>query len=150
MNSLEKQNINIEELANYIFCINENTEIILDIKSLKTNKEFFFFCFDLFCKGLVLLFGENNKLLLNNLTENQFDIIKLKFKYAHIFLHTEIYDIETAHLIDIIDKDKQDARQFLLDSIDNLKRLDDNLDIKEYNFNILLNDNVISLCFTIN
>ena len=54
---MEKISINVEDLARYIFEINTNNKIFLDINSIKTNKELFFFYFDLFCKGLIITFS---------------------------------------------------------------------------------------------
>ena len=36
-------NINVNEVANYIFKINTNKEIFINVNSLKTKKELFFF-----------------------------------------------------------------------------------------------------------
>ena len=79
---MEKICINVENLARYIFQTNNTNKIFLDIKSIKTNKELFFFYFDLFCKGLVITFSEGNTLLLNKLTEEDFYKIKKKFELA--------------------------------------------------------------------
>ncbi len=144
---MEKISINVEDLARYIFEINTNNKIFLDINSIKTNKELFFFYFDLFCKGLIITFSESNTLLLNKLTEEDFYKIKKKFELAHIKLNMSIYDVETAYMIDICEK-KTDLKEkeIIEKSIERLKDMDDNLELKEYEFNIYINGiiNVIS------
>lgn len=144
---MEKISINVEDLARYIFEININNKIFLDINSIKTNKELFFFYFDLFCKGLIITFSESNTLLLNKLTEEDFYKIKKKFELAHIKLNVSIYDVETAYMIDICEK-KTDLKEkeIIEKSIERLKDMDDNLELKEYEFNIYINGiiNVIS------
>lgn len=144
---MEKISINVEDLARYIFKTNTNNKIFLDINSIKTNKELFFFYFDLFCKGLIITFSESNTLLLNKLTEEDFYKIKKKFELAHIKLNMSIYDVETAYLIDICEK-KTDLteKEIIEKSIERLKDMNDNLELKEYEFNIYINGiiNVIS------
>jgi hypothetical protein len=144
---MEKISINVEDLARYIFEINTNNKIFLDINSIKTNKELFFFYFDLFCKGLIITFSESNTLLLNKLTEEDFYKIKKKFELTHIKLNMSIYDVETAYMIDICEK-KTDLKEkeIIEKSIERLKDMDDNLELKEYEFNIYINGiiNVIS------
>ena len=144
---MEKICINVENLARYIFQTNNTNKIFLDIKSIKTNKELFFFYFDLFCKGLVITFSEGNTLLLNKLTEEDFYKIKKKFELAHIKLNISIYDIDTAYLIDICEsKTNLKEKEIIEKSIEKLKDMDDNLQLKDYEFNIYINGiiNVIS------
>lgn len=148
--NIEKKNIDVDQLAFYIFTENDGKEIFLDIQSIKTNKDLFFFCFDLFCKGLVILFGTENKLLLNMLTSENFDEIRRKLKYAHIHLKTLNYDVELAELLDIVNKDTLNERNVLVESIDNLKGMEEQLELSEYIFNIYLNNTVMQIFFEIN
>lgn len=148
--NIEKKNIDVDQLAFYIFTENDGKEIFLDIQSIKTNKDLFFFCFDLFCKGLVILFGTENKLLLNMLTSENFDEIRRKLKYAHIHLKTLNYDVELAELLDIVNKETLNERNVLVESIDKLKGMEEQLELSEYIFNIYLNNNVIQIFFEIN
>lgn len=148
--NIEKKNIDVDQLAFYIFTENDGKEIFLDIQSIKTNKDLFFFCFDLFCKGLVILFGTENKLLLNMLTSENFDEIRRKLKYAHIHLKTLNYDVELAELLDIVNKDTLNERNVLVESIDHLKGMEEQLELSEYIFNIYLNNTVMQIFFEIN
>lgn len=144
---MEKICIDVQNLARYIFETNVNNTIFLDIKSIKTNKELFFFYFDLFCKGLIITFSEENTLLLNKLTEEDFYKIKKKFELARIKLNISIYDIETAYMIDICEKKTDlNEKEIIEKSIDKLKDMNDNLDLNQYEFNIYINGiiNVIS------
>ena len=71
-------NIDVNDLATFIFKQNiDNNQLYINITSLKTHKQLFFLLFDLFCKGLLILYGSDNKLLLNKLEMSQFDEIKM-------------------------------------------------------------------------
>lgn len=143
-------NINIQDLAHYIFKTNshEQNELFLDIKTLKTNKELFFFCFELFCKGLIILYGNSeNKLLLNQVTMEQFDVIKQALIYAHIKLHIQVYEQSIAELMDLIST--TDERDVICETIDKLVASEQNDKLDQYKFNIIINGVVYAIYFTI-
>jgi hypothetical protein len=51
---------NLEDLANLVFLLNhENKFIDLTLPNLENTKELFFFCVNLFCRGLSLLMGDD-------------------------------------------------------------------------------------------
>jgi hypothetical protein len=141
--------INVDELANFIFIKNsENKEIYLNIQSLKTTKELFFFLFDIFCKGIVLLFGKNNKMKLNNLEPDQFDKIKEKLKYAHINLIMTTYDEDTAKLLDLVPEDVKE-KNVIQESIKEILNMEDNNDLISYMFKLYMNDTLFCINFEI-
>jgi hypothetical protein len=147
---IPRMNINIQDLAHYIFQTNikEQNEIFLDIKTLKTNKELFFFCFELFCKGLIILYGNSqNKLLLNQVTMEQFDVIKERLRYAHIKLHIHVYEQSTAEIMDLIST--SDERDVICETIDKLVSSEEDKQIEDYTFNIMINGVVYVIYFTI-
>ena len=142
--------INIQDLAHYIFKTNieERNELFLDIKTLKTNKELFFFCFELFCKGLIILYGNSeNKLLLNQVTMEQFDVIKQAMLYAHIKLHIHVYEQSTAELMELIST--TDERDVICETINKLVSSEQNDMLDDYKFNIIINEVVYAIYFTI-
>ena len=151
MNSVSYLNINVNELANYIFKINTDKELFLNINSLKTKKELFFFLFDIFCKGIILMYGENNKMKLNNLELHQFEEIKTKLKYAHIGMNLIIYDKKTAQILDLIPPNDQEIKEknIIQNSIDNIVKLPDDEDLKNYIFNLYMNDTLFCINFDI-
>ena len=85
--SVSNMNIDVNDLANFIFKVNDDKELFLNVKSLKTKKDLFFFLFDIFCKGIILLYGKDNKMKLNSLELHQFEEIKQKLRFAHIQLN---------------------------------------------------------------
>lgn len=151
MNSVSYLNINVNELANYIFKINTDKELYININSLKTKKELFFFLFDIFCKGIILMYGKNNKMKLNNLELYQFEEIKTKLKYAHISLNLIIYDKETAQILDLIPLNDQEIKEknIIQNSIDNIVKMSDNENLKNYIFHLYMNDNLFCINFDI-
>lgn len=144
-------NINVNELANYIFKINTEKELFININCLKTKKELFFFLFDIFCKGIILMYGENNRMKLNNLELHQFEEIKQKLKYAHIHLNLIIYDKDTAQLLDLLPASEDDIREknIIQSSIDKIVAMNDNDNLTDYIFHLYMNDTLFCINFDI-
>lgn len=78
--------MHIDDLAEFIFKRNINNAIVeLSLGGVENTKDFFFFLLDLFCKGLVLLFGnETQSIDIDKLTEHDFTTIQSKMKCAGI------------------------------------------------------------------
>tara|TARA_Y100000389_G_C17315742_1_gene440339 strand:+ start:227 stop:673 length:447 start_codon:yes stop_codon:yes gene_type:complete len=74
---------------------------VLMLPELKTQKETFLFCFELFCKCLVILYGIQNRLNLNELRIQDLDYVKTKMKKLCVKVNTIQYDIQTAKLLDM-------------------------------------------------
>tara|TARA_Y100000389_G_scaffold204710_1_gene259123 strand:- start:2927 stop:3364 length:438 start_codon:yes stop_codon:yes gene_type:complete len=141
--------IDVDELATFIFKKNtEHKELYLNIRSLKTTKELFFFLFDIFCKGIILLFGENNKMKLNSLEPYQFEIIKEKMKYAHILLTMTTYDESTAKLLDLIPENVKE-KNVIQDSINDITKMEENEPLTEYVFKLFMNETLFCINFDI-
>jgi hypothetical protein len=141
--------IDVDELATFIFKKNtENKELYLNIRSLKTTKELFFFLFDIFCKGIILLFGENNKMKLNSLEPYQFELIKENMKYAHILLTMTTYDESTAKLLDLIPENVKE-KNVIQDSINDITKMEENEPLTEYVFKLFMNETLFCINFDI-
>jgi hypothetical protein len=83
--------IEVEELARYIFLLNKNDSIIeLSLGGIEDNKDLFYFCLDIFCKGLVLLFGVDNRIIINDLSLEQFNVMKQKMLNAGVLVTLDI------------------------------------------------------------
>lgn len=147
------KNIDINELAAFIFTKNvEEQKVLLHINSLKTTKQLFFLLFDLFCKGLILLYGNNsNRLLLNKLEMSQFEELKRKLKCAHINLILTLYDADTAKLLDMIPDSSGEHHEstIIRSSLDRILKMDDNDDLTEYQFHLYMNDTLFCINFDI-
>lgn len=149
MSQISKVNINVSELANYIFVKNDNKELYININSLKTKKELFFFLFDIFCKGIILLYGENNKIKLNNLESFQFEEIEKKFRYAHIKLNMIHYDLDTAILLDLLSENDLNQKNIIQDSINDIMKMNDNENLYDYVIKLYMNNTLFCINFDI-
>lgn len=78
--------MHVDHLADFIFTKNINNAIIeLSLNGLESSKDFFFFCLDLFCKGLVLMFGDGSlSVKVNNIRMEQFMEMREKLRLAGI------------------------------------------------------------------
>lgn len=91
---MEEEN-DLNGLAEYIFLKNiSNAKIQIDLDGLLGVQDLFCFCFDLLCKGLVLLYSMNGiDIEIENLDINKFNIAKerLTFTGINVFIETENY-----------------------------------------------------------
>lgn len=149
--NLTNKNIDITELAQYVFKNESESSIFIKINCLKTTKELFFLLFDLFCKGLIILFGDNNRILLNKLDMDQFDKVKAKLKLAHVDLNLHLYDKDTAILLDMIPSNSDDRfeKTIIQNSLNKIKQMDDNEDLKDYVFQLYMNEILYNINFDI-
>lgn len=96
--------MHINALADFMFIKNKNdAQIELELNGVEDNKDLFFFLVDLFCKGLVILFGVNNKVEIGDLSMEDFNIVKQKMSLAGVEANlyiTEIEDTETKETLD--------------------------------------------------
>jgi len=115
----------LENLAEFIFLKNvNNASIELSLEGLENGKDFFFFCLDLFCKGLITMFGNGRtQVNIQDLSPEQFNEFKSKFKLAGIDTVLEILPPDTS-----IGKDE------LFINIKELYEEPDNLNLKDYKF----------------
>lgn len=142
---------NLHELALIVFKNNNDSELLLGLgDNIKTNKELFSFCFQLFCSGLVVLFGEGNKVTLNQLSTSQLETMKTKMKRAHIHIKTVTYDLDTAILLDIVEKDHVSNETLVLtNSIAKLNSMKPDENLEEYELTLLLHGSIMQLHFEI-
>lgn len=76
----------IDEFAEFMFKRNiNNIPLELSIGGLENNKDIFYFCLDLFCKGLVILFSKDGKSVeVEQLCMDDFELVKKKMSCAGI------------------------------------------------------------------
>ena len=148
----------IHDLSKHIFKNNdEGHEMLLGLEeSVKTNKELFSFCFQLFCNGLVLLYGDGQKVLLNALSMEQLDVIRKKLKSAHIRVKIATYDLETAYLLDIVEKPTSSPNQprpnegsVLAKSMAAIRTQGENDALEDYALTLMMHGNVMQIHFEI-
>lgn len=76
----------VEHLAGFVFLHNVHDAVIeLSMEGIRNNKDLFYFCLDLFCKGLVMLFGDDrNRVDLDGLDMVKFSVVRHKMLLAGI------------------------------------------------------------------
>lgn len=148
----------IHDLSKHIFKNNdEGHEMLLGLEeSVKTNKELFSFCFQLFCNGLVLLYGDGQKVLLNALSMEQLDAIRKKLKCVHIHVKIATYDLDTAYLLDIVEKPTSSQNQprpnegsVLAKSMAAIRTQGENDALEDYALTLMMYGNVMQIHFEI-
>jgi len=117
--------MHVDHLAEFIFTKNVNNAIIeLSLNGLENAKDFFFFCLDLFCKGLVFMFGEGSlSVNVNNIKIEQFVQLREKLRLAGIEVHLDAQPP---------DVDVKSDEIFI--NIMELQEMSDSLPLKDYKF----------------
>jgi hypothetical protein len=123
--------VDVDELANFIFMSN-SSDVPVDLKmsGLTDARDLFCFCLDLLCKGLILLFGENNRLAIASLSEENFDLVKRKLANVGIMCTLDVTKVETPpeFLVDLF-------TQNIL-NIHSVRNSPENLQLNEYSFDL--------------
>lgn len=113
--------MHIDNLAEFIFLRNKNNaEVYLQLNGIEDIKDLFFFCLDLFCKGLVLLYGEGNRVDLETMSMEKFIDIKHKMSLAGIDVQLTTHipesdDITASTTINLQELDSQQGNLRLSD-----------------------------------
>jgi hypothetical protein len=137
-NLIKHRNVNYQELVKYIFVENNGKKIILQNNDLRTNKDIFTFCFDLFCKGLLICHGyADNVVHIDNLTLDDIRIVIDKLSYSGIIT---IIQVET-DLLENGDEDNYQDRQksahyVISESIRLLNAANDNDQLDNFSFRL--------------
>lgn len=135
--------MHIDELANFMFLKNVNNAIVeLSLGGIENNKDFFFFCLDLFCKGLVLLFGSERsdgvrKVDIETLSEDNFREVQHKMGLAGINVHLDVHvlgDEGTSLIENDMPPDVTHEKNAI--NINDLQMEPDHKDLKDYIFKI--------------
>lgn len=139
--------INIDELADFLFIKNETNVIVeLSLGGIEDNKDLFFFCLDLFCKGLVYLFGNDRSINIQSVTLDQFDAVKKKLENAGIRATLEIQQTIPCEIVhdDIeIPPDLPSSVLYPKVNVDELQLLPNTFPLKDYIFEIHLKETLV-------
>lgn len=146
--------IEVDQLAHFMFIENKTDAIVeLSLGGIEDNKDFFYFCHDLFCKGLVLLYGNDNRLIINDVTMEQFLNVKAKMANAGIHVKLDIInnDVrEDAHLDDDTPSDLPISTLYPYVNIQDIELLPCDLELHDYKFEIRLSPSVFySISFSL-
>lgn len=136
----------IDDLAKFLFTENvNNVTVELSLGGIEDNKDLFFFCLDLFCKGLVLLYGKGSKSVgIDTITEEQFKIIKSKMLCAGIKVDLSIYPLD----IDV-DVKTEDNKSISILNIEELNNAPSDKPLQEYEFKLINHDMMYIINFNL-
>lgn len=95
MISTDTRRMSYDELAEFLFIENKEFKNVSMSLDLPNSKELFFLCYDLFLKGLVLMFGEDNKVEIHKVTLDDFLELKKRLKCANIDCDLQVVSVET-------------------------------------------------------
>jgi hypothetical protein len=132
MNPIEKcyaVDMQIEHLAEFMFTKNtNNAKLQLSLGGLENNKDLFFFCLDIFCKGLVLMFGNGgNSVNVEDITMENFNSIREKMLCAGIDVKLKTYPAD-------IDEDNKIQQPAI--NLDEINHANDDIPLHEYEFKL--------------
>lgn len=136
--------MSVDYLADFIFKKNiNNAAVELSLDGLSNAKDFFFFCLDLFCKGLVCMFGNgNNMVQLQDLKMEDFIKIRDKLVLAGIDARLEVHPPD----IDIQPLELQLNMKELREAPDDMPLKDYKFIIKCNEFTYIIKFNVVHNC----
>lgn len=125
--------IEVSELAEFIFKRNINNAILeLSLGGIENNKDMFYFILDLFCKGLVLMFGDGtNSVDVDSITYDDFKMIQEKMLCAGIKVNLSYYPLDIGIQEDLVNNKKTVL------NLDEIQRASDNLPLEQYEFKLL-------------
>lgn len=146
--NIQRAKVDIHELLQIIFLSDNHSEIILEASLLKTNKDIFLFCLELFNNGIVLLFGKEGRCVMNNISIDDIYLVRKKLMVAHINTKIVCYDKDTALLVDLITP-LDNPKTVIEASLDAMHKLDPNASLEDYKVNMLINDSYVEISFVI-
>ena len=86
----------MEEFAEYMFLGNpSHKQINLSLEGIENNKDLFLFFIDLFCKGLVMCYGEDKSIDFDILDIDKFEKLKKSMSNAGIIISLDIITLQT-------------------------------------------------------
>lgn len=137
----------VSDLADFMFKRNVNNVVLeLSLGGIENNKDLFFFILDLFCKGLVLLFGgEDNSVDVDTITMDNFNIVKEKMLCAGININMAFYPND----IDLQDGEVVEMSKRALLNLDEINASPDNKPLDEYVFKLLTIKNQFVISFNL-
>lgn len=148
--------LHIDQLAEYIFLHNHKKQCIyLDINGLRDAKDMFCLCLDLLCKGMVLKFGQGNKVYVDDISLEQMHELMQCLKYAGIECHMNVY---TPPEVDSLSLDTSAAsnnnkaepmdlplsatspHDIIVQSVNHIHKLPNQLQLNHYHFLLRINN----------
>lgn len=139
--------LQVDELAEFMFVRNENNVVLdLSLGGIENNKDLFFFILDMFCKGLVLMFGDGgNSVDIDAITYDNYLQIKEKMMCAGINVNLSYYPSD----IEFDDGTTVEMSKRAILNLDEINDAPDNKPLEEYVFKILTIKNQFIVSFNL-
>lgn len=135
--------MSINSLADFVFIKNTtNKTVQLNINGIDNTRDLFCFCLDMLCKGLVMTFGQDNKVALNELTLEDFQVVQEKLKCIGIKCMLEVYPAEK--IGDAIGLWQQNYL-----NVQSVRNSKENLRLEDYHYDIQTLENVFKIRFSL-
>jgi hypothetical protein len=151
--NIERVDVGIDQLATYVFFENKQNKIIhLDLHGIENTKDLFCFLFDLFCKGLVTLYG-NERRQVDFVNVSMQDILYVvdRLKYAKVRCILTEKTIEQLAPLLSLSPEEQDLispAMVLYTSMDLLKKMPDSLpNLTDYSFTVMIHSKLYTIQF---
>lgn len=148
--SFAQIHLKFEDLPALLFKGNpNNARIHFDIDGIRCNRMLFMMLVDLLIKGCVLLHGNGTSVTISNLSMDDLDAVTQKMRNAGIVTHigTIPVGMYNNEYLDLDPYDNYNRYMFIKTHADALHTMDDHLDLGEYKFMLLSDDNVIQITF---
>lgn len=88
---MDRIDIEMDEFANFMFLKNDlNTKIDFSLVGIENNIDFFYFCVELLCKGLFLLYSKDGNIKIDDITHEEFNLVQEKMSLAGILIKLEL------------------------------------------------------------
>lgn len=123
-------NMEVNDLAEFMFVKNvNNVSLELSLGGIENNKDLFCFVLDLFCKGLVLMFGADGKSVnIEDITMDNFQMLSEKMICAGIHVNLQMFPA------DISDENGQPQRAML--NLDEINTASEHQPLESYEFKV--------------
>ena len=145
---MQRAQVNIMELLNIIFLSDNQNEIILEASLLKTNRDIFLFCLELFNNGIVMLYGEHGRCVMNNISIDNLYEVRKKLMIAHINTKIVCYDKDTALLVDLITP-LDNPKTVIEASLNEIHKMDPNSSLDQFKVQMLIDNSYVEISFVI-
>lgn len=147
--------IEVDQLAVYMFRTNllQNPKWIqLQISGLENPKDLFCLFLDLFFKGIVIVYGVDNRVYIDELGQEQFQVIAKCMHMAGIQCHLDMTpDQKEDDAAEALESASAVAKntKCIIDSMNSISSLPDNLNINDYSFSLRIANTLCRLSFSI-
>jgi hypothetical protein len=137
-------NMNLNDLADFVFKKNDtNIQVDLSINGIDNTRDLFCFCLDILCKGLILLFGKDNRVAIDEVSQEEFKMVQDKMRCVGIQCNLEVIDVELPpeNLIDLWTQNFLNVQRVRLER--------ENGNLEDYHFDLQTSDKIFKISFKI-